>query len=81
MAWPVAAVIGAFGQPLAAPFYFADMGFAFVGVGVDGGGGVDDGCEGHGAADDAAGRWRAGAASCLLCSIRLCFGALSATER
>src|SRR5579863_8423807 len=41
----VAAAVGAFGQVLAKPFDFADVGFAFVGVGGDGeqgdvGGGV-----------------------------------------
>src|SRR6266566_1996071 len=44
----VAAAVGAFGQGLAESFYFADVGFAFVGVGGDGedgdarGGGVED---------------------------------------
>src|SRR6266566_3070518 len=46
----VAAAVGAFGQGLAESFYFADVGFAFVGVGGDGedgdargGGGEDEG--------------------------------------
>ena len=44
----VAAAVGAFGQVLAGAFDFADVGFAFVGVGGDGehgdvgGGGVED---------------------------------------
>ena len=44
----VAAAVGAFGQVLAGPFDFAEVGFAFVGVGGDGehgdvgGGGVQD---------------------------------------
>ena len=47
----VAAAVGAFGQALAELFYFADVGFAFVGVGGDGdagGGGLED--EGDGLA-------------------------------
>ena len=32
----VAAAVGAFGQALAEAFYFAEVGFAFVGVGGDG---------------------------------------------
>ena len=64
----VAAAVGAFGQALAEAFYFAEVGFAFVGVRGDGedgdagGGGVED--EGDGLAvgvaagqgDDAEGR-------------------------
>ena len=44
----VTAAVGAFGEVLAESFYFADVGFAFVGVGGDGedrgagGGGVQD---------------------------------------
>jgi hypothetical protein len=40
----VAPAVGAFGQALAVAFYFADVGFAFVGMGgagVDGGAGGD----------------------------------------
>ena len=55
----VASAVGAFGQVLAVAFYFADVGFAFVGVGGEGedggagGGGVQDqadgaGCRGRG---------------------------------
>ena len=50
----VAAAVGAFGQGLAEAFYFAEVGFAFVGVRGDGedgdagGGGVED--EGDGLA-------------------------------
>ena len=55
----VAAAVGAFGEVLAVAFYFADVGFAFVGVGGEGedggagGGGVQDeadgaGCRGRG---------------------------------
>jgi hypothetical protein len=32
----VSSAVGAFGQVLAGPFDFADVGFAFVGVGSDG---------------------------------------------
>ena len=48
----VAAAVGAFGQGLAVAFDFADVGFAFVGVGGDGeqgdvgGGGVQDEADG-----------------------------------
>ena len=56
----VAAAVGAFGQALAEAFYFADVGFAFVGVGGDGedgdagGGGVEE--EGDGLAVGVAAR-------------------------
>ena len=56
----VAAAVGAFGQALAEAFYFADVGFAFVGVRGDGedgdagGGGVED--EGDGLAFGVAAR-------------------------
>ncbi len=51
----VAAAVGAFGEVLAVAFYFADVGFSFVGVGGEGedggagGGGVQD--QADGAAD------------------------------
>jgi hypothetical protein len=38
----VAAAVGVFGQAVAESFDFADVGFAFVGVRGDGGGGVKD---------------------------------------
>ena len=56
----VAAAVGAFGQALAEAFYFAEVGFAFVGVRGDGedgdagGGGVQD--EGDGLAFGVAAR-------------------------
>ena len=48
----VAAAVGAFGQVLAVAFYFADVGFAFAGVGGEG---EDGGAGGAGVQDEADG--------------------------